>query len=676
MFKNRLRFLSFIFALLFPLLLWGQGTYYNGIDTGTVTFVADLQNLVSQHTQISYDNFDETNIAFFASRDTTGGQKAVTCVYSGQIYVYTPPFTWIPFSREHTWCHSWMPTHPSTSGKEYTDQHHLFPTNHNNVNGVRSNHPLGIVVTPSGANGTYLEARYGTNSSGQTVYEPRNAHKGDAARALFYMALRYNWTFDFLNNTRLPALSEAPQSVDLLIQWHTQDPPDDWERARNEYIHSIQNNRNPFVDHPEYVNVIDFNTLTKKTSASPPPPSSGNYISITSSNFSYTENFDGLSNSGTSIPWSDNTTIPGWYSNKETYDASTGTAISGSAYSFGSSAAIDRSFGSIGSNSAGSIQYAVRFINSTGSTITTIPLRYTGEQWRNGGNTAVQSLTFEYKINATSINDGSGWVTVSMLDFASPVASASAAPLDGNNSANKTTISSTISLSLLNGDEIWFRWTDINDAGNDHGLSIDDFSFNPNGIALPVELTSFTASIINNAIQLQWRTATEVNNHGFEVEKKRMKDELGIMNWEKIGFVEGHGTTNAPQSYTFIDRSVRGAAAYRLKQIDRDGSFEYGNIVEVTAPAPEIFSLEQNYPNPFNPVTTIEYTIPNTAAVHDVSLCVYDVLGRVAALLINEPKSPGTYAVQFDGSPLSSGIYYYVLRAGTFHAVRKLSLLK
>jgi hypothetical protein len=169
-------------------------------------------------------------------------------------------------SREHTFAHSWTPTFPSTSTNQYADQHHLFPTHQNNANVRRSNHPFGIVV-----NVTYqfLDGRVGTNSSGQIVYEPMDNQKGDVARTLYYMFVRYDgvsgniWNFDWLNNTSLPSLSEAPQDTVVLLNWHRQDPPDKWEIDRNNYVHSIQQNRNPFIDHPEFVNYIRFFDLTK-----------------------------------------------------------------------------------------------------------------------------------------------------------------------------------------------------------------------------------------------------------------------------------------------------------------------------------------------------------------------------------------------------------------------------
>jgi endonuclease I len=272
----------FLLLAIYLLILFGyaQAGYYDAITTSSPTFIADLQNRIrSPYSQISYYSFEETNIANFASWDNATGTRSVACVYSGEICIYTPPFQWTPvtpFSREHTWCQSWM---PSSSGPQYSDQHHLFPVNQNNANGVRSNHPLGKVITLSSS---YLQAKYGTDSSGKYIYEPRDGHKGDAARALLYMALRYNgisgqdWTFSRLSTFLVDTASEGFQSVNQLIQWHQQDPSDKWEVTRNDYVQSIQQNRNPFVDHPEYINFINFWNLSKLNPSFDPEPS--NYV--------------------------------------------------------------------------------------------------------------------------------------------------------------------------------------------------------------------------------------------------------------------------------------------------------------------------------------------------------------------------------------------------------------
>ncbi len=252
------------------------GNYYSIVDSTSSLFLSQLQNRIrNPYTKVNYDLYDERIVAQYEFRDTLNGQKVQECAYSGQIFNYTPPFVWYtasPFSREHTWCVSWMPSGGSTSSNEFADFHHLFTVNQINANGVRSNHPLGEVAT---ATSTYLNAQYGVDIFGENVYEPRSRQKGDAARALLYMALRYdgvngfNWDFDYLNTVILPTLNEGPQDVTTLLEWHFQDLPDRYEISRNDYIQSIQGNRNPFIDFPTWVNLIDFNTLQLKTAAAP-----------------------------------------------------------------------------------------------------------------------------------------------------------------------------------------------------------------------------------------------------------------------------------------------------------------------------------------------------------------------------------------------------------------------
>jgi len=261
------------------------GTYYSAVSSTSPDFVTQLKNRVrSPYTKVSYDLYDETMVMNFAFNYAPNGQKTVTCAYSGEVYAYTPPFAWYtvsPFSREHTWCVSWMPSGGGTSLNEYADQHHLFPVNQNSANGVRSNHPLGNVTTIISS---YLLGKYGYDAAGNRVYEPRAIHKGDAARALLYMSLRYdgvngfNWTFDQLNNTILPGLAEGPQDLATLLSWHNQDPPDSYEIARNDYIWSQQQNRNPFIDNPSWVNNINFGNLSYTGAAAAPEFVSGAFL--------------------------------------------------------------------------------------------------------------------------------------------------------------------------------------------------------------------------------------------------------------------------------------------------------------------------------------------------------------------------------------------------------------
>jgi hypothetical protein len=189
---------------------------------------------------------------------------------------------------------------------------------------------------------------------------------------------------------------------------------------------------------------------------------------------------------------------------------------------------------------------------------------------------------------------------------------------------------------------------------------------------IPVELVSFTSSIINNSVGLNWITATELNNSGFEVERCALSAERQA--WEKIGFVSGNGTSTEVHSYSFVDQNpIVGTSFYRLKQVDFDGTFEYSNIVEVVYGAVADYSLEQNYPNPFNPSTRINYSIKEKS---NVELKIYDLLGSEIAALVNEEKAPGNYDVSFDASSLSSGVYLYTIKAGSFIQTRKMLLMK
>ena len=189
--------------------------------------------------------------------------------------------------------------------------------------------------------------------------------------------------------------------------------------------------------------------------------------------------------------------------------------------------------------------------------------------------------------------------------------------------------------------------------------------------ALPVELTSFTAKVVGNTIELNWITGTEVNNYGFEVERS---SNITLGGWERIGFVEGQGNSNSPKEYSFTDSPKGGSKfSYRLKQIDTDGKYAYSNVINIEINLPIEVRLNQNYPNPFNPSTNISYSISKSSRV---VLSVYDVLGNLVTTLVNENQEIGSYTINFNAGELSSGIYYYKLQVGDFVAVKKMLLLK
>jgi hypothetical protein len=186
---------------------------------------------------------------------------------------------------------------------------------------------------------------------------------------------------------------------------------------------------------------------------------------------------------------------------------------------------------------------------------------------------------------------------------------------------------------------------------------------------IPVELTSFTASSDGNSVILLWNTATELNNNGFEVQRKSLNSD-----WSNIGFVDGFGTTTDPKFYSFTDNNVKVSSySYRLKQIDFDGTVKYSQEVNAEVSVPLQYALEQNYPNPFNPNTTIEYSVANEGFVN---IAVFNLLGEKVSTLISKNQKAGNYEVNFNASMLPSGVYFYSMEAGDFKSVRKMLLMK
>jgi Secretion system C-terminal sorting domain len=203
---------------------------------------------------------------------------------------------------------------------------------------------------------------------------------------------------------------------------------------------------------------------------------------------------------------------------------------------------------------------------------------------------------------------------------------------------------------------------------SDHFPVYADFMFHDN--PFPVQLTTFTGNFDGTNVILDWNTATELKNYGFNIE--RSADSL---HWDKIGFVIGNGNSNIPHNYSFTDKNLTssGYYYYRLKQIDNDGSYEYSKVIRVEVTSPGKFALEQNYPNPFNPSTTIEYSLPSPGKV---SLNIFDVLGRQVETLVNEFQSGGRYKVNFNGSKLPSGIYFYRLIVSQLNSSNKIYFSK
>ena len=192
---------------------------------------------------------------------------------------------------------------------------------------------------------------------------------------------------------------------------------------------------------------------------------------------------------------------------------------------------------------------------------------------------------------------------------------------------------------------------------------------------LPIQLTSFTAAEHEGVVTLQWKTATEVNNYGFEIQRSVDQGQ----GYETIpgSFVKGNGTTIQEHSYhTMIDSRPPGAWYYRLKQIDLDGTVAYSEGIlpaGLHTQTPPEYSLDQGYPNPFNPSTTIRYALPGRSPV---TLTIYNTLGQRLTTLVEGEQEAGYHEVKFDAAGLSSGVYFCRLQAGSFVETKNLLLVR
>ncbi|QQS37580.1 MAG: T9SS type A sorting domain-containing protein [Ignavibacteriales bacterium] len=200
--------------------------------------------------------------------------------------------------------------------------------------------------------------------------------------------------------------------------------------------------------------------------------------------------------------------------------------------------------------------------------------------------------------------------------------------------------------------------------------------------SIPVELINFSAEVRNDVIFLNWSTASEENNYGFIIERRKVNSfsgDDGTTNqnndWIEMGFVEGTGNSTQVVDYSFRDKNIfNGTYQYRLKQIDYNGSFQYSGIIEIDYhKLIQSFELEQNYPNPFNPSTTIKFALPKDAVV---TLKVYDALGAEVTTIVNQQLEAGYYKYDWNASGYAGGMYIYRLQAGEFTSVKKMVILK
>lgn len=207
----------------------------------------------------------------------------------------------------------------------------------------------------------------------------------------------------------------------------------------------------------------------------------------------------------------------------------------------------------------------------------------------------------------------------------------------------------------------------------DWTLYFDDVSYNSTN-PLPVEMISFDVTDLSERLLFEWETATEINNYGWEIERSYKSEQDNWSNWGKIGFVEGNGNSNSPKKYYFnLINKFTGENKFRLKQIDLDGNISFSKEILININQNQNIFLSDNYPNPFNPLTKINYNISSNSYV---KLKVFDALGKEIAVLVDELQQKGNYTIDFDGSFLPSGMYFYEFNSGNIRIVKKMILMK
>jgi predicted GH43/DUF377 family glycosyl hydrolase len=284
--------------------------------------------------------------------------------------------------------------------------------------------------------------------------------------------------------------------------------------------------------------------------------------------------------------------------------------------------------------------------------------------WYSGGGSA-----FTWRIGYAVSFDGINWTkyndpTTTTLPYAESdpvINTGSSGSWDDTYVGQSSVITNTNSSGSITGYKMWY--------GGGPGFSNGEIGYATLDDPLPVELTSFTAIANGKKIILNWSTATEINNHGFEIQRSTSGKEFSI-----VGFIDGYGTTSEQHNYSYADKNLNnGKYFYRLKQVDFDGSYEYSNVVEVELKTVNSYLLEQNYPNPFNPATTIRFGVPEKS---NVKITVLNSIGEQVALISNESKEPGFYQVEFNAANLPSGVYFYRLQSGSFVETKKMILMK
>ena len=753
-----------------------SGNYYDPISAGALgeQLRFELYNLIKGHIEFPYTSYttDVWDILMKSDEDPTNSENVIL-LYTGRskakvenqgVLGTGDPDAW---NREHVWAKSRgdFGTDPPAG----TDAHHLRPTD-NTVNSARGNKDFDNGGDPVYDSGVLTDCFTDSDS-----WEPRDEVKGDVARMLFYMDVRYEGErgdpeLHIVDYTG-PLPDDYPPIIgklETLLTWHAADPVDGFEQNRNNVVYGYQTNRNPFIDHPEWVDKIWGSTVPEGPSIASESrnvtvPDENQDLEITavvtdnSSVSNVTIKYQVNGNAEQSLAMSS--------AGANSYTASIPENVYGNADLI--------KYYLVAEDDEGNFDYG--FITEILTGITPISiiktngsdgrLVYKGVFAKVSGVATVESDVFSTTSLDVYVQDANHGVNIYKSGSITPITRGTNYLVSGQIAQfyGKTElVPENVGTDIINlgvgsmpdptvltidqfltdpetyegmlvgiqhltrtGGDTWplidnNASVEVSDGGvnvftlridrdteidgstepawpkdivgifnqyDDYFPYFDVYQIQPRDLsdfqtdgALPVELTTFAASVHNNTVSLNWITATEVNNYGFDVERASIplsmsSSKVEARKWSKLDFVKGNGNSNSPKSYSFIDNSVSisGKYNYRLKQIDIDGKYEYSNEIEVEVGIPELFEVAQNYPNPFNPSTTISFSIPEKS---EVSIQIYNMLGQKVYTLVNENLEAGKYSYNFDASAISSGTYIYRVTSGDNIETRKMLLIK
>ncbi|MDD3716597.1 MAG: endonuclease [Candidatus Marinimicrobia bacterium] len=681
--------------------------YYNGTESlsGNELRLA-LHNIIDDHTQKSYDYVWTA----YATTDLKSNGKIWDMYTHIEFTLYDDQQTTgsdmsACYNREHSWPKSWANnTYPM-----YTDIFHLYPVQAL-ANSYRNNNPYGEVgsATYTSPNGSKLgSARTGLGYTG-TVFEPIDEYKGDLARTYFYMTTRY-YTED--SNWGSSGMSDKcelqPWAIEMLLNWHALDPVSQKELDRNEAVYAIQGNRNPFIDDPDFADRI-WNVPASGFEA--PEARAASNVQT----YAFTANWLGVSEaSGYKLYVSENSSFSGHISGYGPKDVGNNLSetISGlsasttyyyrlkaykpgeeTAYSGIITVQTEPPSGRVDSTriffseyiEGSSYNKAIEIFNNTGLDIDLGKIKL--KLYSNGTTSPSATITLSGALSHENV-------------FVIAHTSADASILAIADMKNGTVIN-------FNGDDVVELY--YNDALIDRigylGLSANyaidvtlvrksyvmqgdeyydpsDWEVYPQDVIsylgwheiehdtpLAIRLSAFTASYVDDAVLLEWSTASEIENAAFQIYR----------NDEFLSAVSGAGTTSVPQHYEYRDRNVLPGRQYHYLLVDiaYDGKVtpHYEHIRTVGIPDPALsINIGDIYPNPGNP----DMLLPLQAdAAAQITLTLFDLEGKKQRIIKRAVDAAGNYEIPLDLQNLRSGIYLLRIESGAFTTTRKIILLK